>query len=236
MINKVSPDLASAVSAVQDGSVVMIGGFGDAGSPTELIHAVVDRGVSELTVISNNAGNGLVGLAALLNTGAVRKVICSYPRSSHSVVFEELYRSGRIELETLPQGTLAERIRAAGAGIGGFYTKTSVGTPVAKGKETRIIDGEEFVFEAPLKADVALVKAQTADRWGNLAFRLSARNFGPIMCMAAAHTIVQVRRIVPLGAIDPESVVTPGIFVDTVVQVAEPMSERTAVIQERIYP
>ncbi len=236
MINKVSPDLASAVSAVQDGSVVMIGGFGDAGSPTELIHAVVDRGVSELTVISNNAGNGLVGLAALLNTGAVRKVICSYPRSSHYVVFEELYRSGSIELETLPQGTLAERIRAAGAGIGGFYTKTSVGTPVAKGKETRIIDGEEFVFEAPLKADVALVKAQTADRWGNLAFRLSARNFGPIMCMAAAHTIVQVLRIVPLGAIDPESVVTPGIFVYTVVQVAEPMSERTAVIQERIYP
>ncbi len=214
----------------------MIGGFGDAGSPTELIHAVVDRGVSELTVISNNAGNGLVGLAALLNAGAVRKVICSYPRSSHSVVFEELYRSGRIELETVPQGTLAERIRAAGAGIGGFYTKTSVGTPVAKGKETRIIDEEEFVFEAPLKADVALVKAQTADRWGNLGFRLTARNFGPIMCMAAAHTIVQVRRIVPLGAIDPESVVTPGIFVDTVVQVAEPMSERTAVIQERAYP
>ncbi|MDA0368770.1 MAG: 3-oxoacid CoA-transferase subunit A [Proteobacteria bacterium] len=236
MINKVSPDLASAVSAVQDGSVVMIGGFGDAGSPTELIHAVVDRGVSDLTVISNNAGNGLVGLAALLNGGAVRKIICSYPRSSHSVVFEELYRAGRVELETVPQGTLAERIRAAGAGIGGFYTKTSAGTPVANGKEIRIIDGEEFVFEAPLKADVALVKAQTADRWGNLTFRLTARNFGPIMCMAAAHTIVQVRRIVPLGAIDPESVVTPGIFVDTVVQVAEPMSERTAVIQERAYP
>ncbi|NQV79251.1 MAG: 3-oxoacid CoA-transferase subunit A [Alphaproteobacteria bacterium] len=236
MINKVSPDLASAVSDVQDGSVVMIGGFGDAGSPTELIHAVVDRGVSGLTVISNNAGNGLVGLAALLNAGAVRKVICSYPRSSHSVVFEELYRLGRIELETLPQGTLAERIRAAGAGVGGFYTKTSVGTPVAKGKETRIIEGEEFVFEAPLKADVALVKAQTGDRWGNLTFRLTARNFGPIMCMAAAHTIVQVRRIVPLGTIDPETVVTPGIFVDTVVQVAEPMSERTAIIQERAYP
>lgn len=236
MINKIAPDLAAAVAAIDDEAVVMIGGFGDAGSPTELIHALIDKGVRGLTVISNNAGNGFVGLAALLKAGAVSKVVCSYPRSSQSVVFEELYRDGKVALETVPQGTLAERIRAAGAGIGGFYTKTSVGTPIADGKETRQIDGQDFVFERPLSADFALVKAETADRWGNLTYRLVARNFGPIMCMAARYTIVQVRRLRELGEIDPETVVTPGIFVNSVVQVASPMSERQAVADGRGYP
>ncbi|MEK9946965.1 MAG: 3-oxoacid CoA-transferase subunit A [Alphaproteobacteria bacterium] len=236
MIEKIVPDVGSAVAAVEDGHVVMIGGFGDAGSPTELIHALIDKGVRDLTVVNNNAGNGLIGLAALLKAGAVGKVICSYPRSSHSVVFEDMYRAGKVDLETVPQGTLAERIRAAGAGIGGFYTKTSVGTPVADGKEVRTIDDEDYVFETPLHADIALVKAQTADRWGNLTYRLAARNFGPIMCMAARHTIVQVRNIVALGDIDPEVVVTPGIFVNAVVQVPNPMSERAAVQDEQGYP
>lgn len=236
MINKIAPDIATALAPVKDGDVVMISGFGDAGSPTELIHALIDKGVRDLTVINNNAGNGLIGLAALLKVGAVAKVICSYPRSSHSVVFEDLYRAGKIALETVPQGTLAERIRAAGAGIGGFYTKTSVGTPVAHGKEVRTIDGADYVFEAPLHADIALVKAQAADRWGNLTYRLAARNFGPIMCMAARHTVVQVRTIVALGDIDPETVVTPGIFVNTVVHEPNPMSERHAVQQGQGYP
>jgi len=236
MIDKIVPDVPTAVASVHDGAVVMISGFGDAGSPTDLIHALIDKGARDLTVINNNAGNGLIGLAALLKAGAVSKVISSYPRSSHSVVFEELFRAGKIALETVPQGTLAERIRAAGAGIGGFYTKTSVGTPVADDKEVRTIDGADYVFEAPLHADVALVKAQSADRWGNLTYRLAARNFGPIMCMAAEHTIVQVRQVVPVGEIDPETVVTPGIFVDAVVAVPDPMSERQAVLEGRGYP
>jgi len=236
MINKVVIDITAALAPVQDGAVVMVSGFGDAGSPTELIHALIDKGVRDLTVINNNAGNGLIGLAALLKSGAVGKVICSYPRSSHSVVFEELFRAGKVALETIPQGTLAERIRAAGAGIGGFYTKTSVGTPVADNKEVRSIDGADYVFEAPLYADVALVKAQSADRWGNLTYRMAARNFGPIMCMAARRTIAQVRYIVTLGDLDPESVVTPGIFVDAVVEVANPLSERQAIHERRGYP
>jgi len=236
MIDKIVPDLASAVALIEDGCVVMIGGFGDAGSPTELIHALVDKGVKGLTVINNNAGNGLVGLAALLKAGAVAKVVCSYPRSSHSVVFEELYRAGEVSLETVPQGTLAERIRAAGAGIGGFYSRTSVGTSVADGKEVRTIDGLDYVLETPLRADFALVKAEVGDRWGNLTYRLAARNFGPIMAMAARHTIAQVRQVVEVGEIDPETVVSPGIFVDAVVQVAEPMSERQAVLEGRGYP
>ena len=236
MINKVVIDAAAAVAAVQDGAVVMISGFGDAGSPTELIHALIDKGGRDLTVINNNAGIGLIGLAALLKAGAVDKVICSYPRSSHSVVFEELFRAGKVALETVPQGTLAERIRAAGAGIGGFYTKTSVGTPVADQKEVRTIDGADYVFEAPLHADVALVKAQSADRWGNLTYRMAARNFGPIMCTAARHTIVQVRHVAPLGELDPETVVTPGIYVDAVVEIDNPLSERQAVHEGRGYP
>jgi 3-oxoadipate CoA-transferase alpha subunit len=236
MINKVAIDVAAAVAPVQDVDVVMISGFGDAGSPTELMHALIDKGVRDLTVINNNAGNGLIGLAALLKAGAVKKVICSYPRSSHSVVFEELFRAGKVALETVPQGTLAERIRAAGAGIGGFYTKTSGGTPVADQKEVRHINGADYVFEAPLHADVTLVKEQAADRWGNLTYRMAARNFGPVMCTAARHTIVQVRHIAPLGDLDPEVVVTPGIFVDAVVEVADPISERHAVQEGRGYP
>lgn len=236
MIDKTVAHMHEAVAAIHDGATVMIGGFGEAGSPTELIHALVDRGVGGLTVICNNAGNGHVGLAALLETGAVARVICSYPRSAHSEVFETLFRAGKIVLETVPQGTLAERIRAAGAGIGGFYTPTSVGTAVAEGKEVRTIDGRDYVFETPLRADFALVKAETADRWGNLTYRMTARNFGPIMCMAAEHAIVQVRRIVGLGTIDPETVVTPGIFVTSVVEVPAPISERQAIAEGRRYP
>jgi 3-oxoadipate CoA-transferase, alpha subunit len=226
MIDKTIDTLQDAVSVVEDGAVIFISGFGESGNPTELAHALIDHGACDLTLVNNNAGNGHVGLAALLESGQVRKMICSFPRSSHSEVFETMYREGRIELEVVPQGTLAERIRAAGAGIGGFYTRTTIGTPLADGKERRVYNGDEYVLEDPLYADIALVKADLADRWGNLTYRLAARNFGPIMCTAAKTTIVQARRIVPLGDIPPESVVTPGIFVDRVVEVANPVSER----------
>jgi 3-oxoadipate CoA-transferase alpha subunit len=226
MIDKTVPSLHDAVSIIGDGAVVLISGFGESGNPTELAHALIDHGARDLTLVNNNAGNGHVGLAALLESGQVRKMICSFPRSSHSEAFETMYREGRIELEVVPQGTLAERIRAAGAGIGGFYTRTTVGTPMAEGKERRIYDGDEYVLEDPLHADFALVKADLADRWGNLTFRLAARNFGPIMCTAAKTTIVQARRIVQLGKIPPEQVVTPGIYVDRVVEVMYPVSER----------
>ena len=236
MIDKRVTSLEDAVAGIGDGSVVLISGFGEAGNPTELVHALIDNGATELTIVNNNAGNGHIGLAALLEAGRIRKVICSYPRSTHSEVFQSLYASGSIELETIPQGTLAERMRAAGAGIGGFYTPTTVGTPLADGKESRIIDGREYVLETPLRADFALVKAQSADRWGNLTYRLAARNFGPVMCMAAAVTIVQVRRFEDLGEIDPEHVITPGIFVDRVVEVPHPMSERAAIERGETYP
>ena len=226
MIDKKIETLAEAVALIQDGAVILISGFGESGNPTELTHALIDHGPRELTLVNNNAGNGHVGLAALLKSGMVSKMICSFPRSSHSEVFETMYREGRIELEVVPQGTLAERIRAAGAGIGGFYTRTTVGTPLAEGKERRFYGGEEFVLEDPLHADFALVKADLADRWGNLTYRLAARNFGPIMCTAAKNTIVQVRKIVDLGEIPPEQVVTPGIYVDRVVEVPCPASER----------
>ena len=226
MIDKTVETLHDAVSVVEDGAVVLISGFGESGNPTELAHALIDHGACNLTLVNNNAGNGHVGLAALLKSGQVRKMICSFPRSSHSEVFDTMYVEGRIELEVVPQGTLAERIRAAGAGIGGFYTRTTVGTPLAEGKERRQYNGEEYVLENPLHADIALVKADLADRWGNLTFRLAARNFGPIMCTAAKTTIVQARRIVPLGDISPEQVVTPGIFVDRIVEVSSPISER----------
>ncbi|PPR10582.1 MAG: 3-oxoadipate CoA-transferase subunit A [Alphaproteobacteria bacterium MarineAlpha11_Bin1] len=225
MIDKRTETPKEAVSLIQDGAVILISGFGESGNPTELTHALIDHGSRELTIVNNNAGNGHVGLAALLECGLVRKMICSFPRSSHSEVFETMYRDGRIELEMVPQGTLAERIRAAGAGIGGFYTRTTVGTPLAEGKERRIYKGEEFVLEDPLHADFALVKADLADRWGNLTYRLAARNFGPIMCTAAKNTIVQARKIVDLGEIPPEQVVTPGIYVDQVVEVPYPVSE-----------
>ncbi len=236
MIDKRVGSVADAVAGIGDGAVVLVSGFGEAGNPSELIHALIDQGARDLTIVNNNAGNGHVGLAALLEAKRARKIVCSYPRSSRSEVFQSLYGAGEIELETIPQGTLAERLRAAGAGIGGFYTPTTVGTPLADGKESRVIEGREYVLETPIRADFALVKAETADRRGNLTYRLAARNFGPVMCMAADETIVQVRRIVELGEIEPESVITPGIFVDRVVQVAEPMSERAAIEREETYP
>ncbi|KWX25298.1 3-oxoadipate CoA-transferase [Mycolicibacterium wolinskyi] len=210
---------AQAVADITDGSTVLIGGFGMAGMPVALIDALIDHGATELTVVSNNAGNGDTGLAALLAAGRVRKVICSFPRQSDSWVFDELYRGGRIELEVVPQGTLAERMRAAGAGIGAFYCPTGVGTLLAAGKETRHIDGRTYILEYPLSGDFALIGAYTADRIGNLLYRKTARNFGPVMATAAATTIVQVHNIVDTGALDPEAVVTPSIYVDKVVQV-----------------
>ncbi len=219
MIDKTVPDVASAVEGIQDGATVMIGGFGRAGQPVELIDALIAHGATDLTIVNNNAGNGDTGLAALLAAGRVRKIICSFPRQSDSYVFDALYREGKIELELVPQGNLAERIRAAGAGIGAFFSPTGVGTELAEGKESREIDGRTYVLEYPIKADVALISALKADRWGNLVFRETARNFGPIMATAAATTVVQVDEVVPLGAIDPETVVTPGLFVDRVVAV-----------------
>src|ERR1700733_9285745 len=206
MINKIFDSLSSAVKDVQDGATVMIGGFGTAGMPSELIDALIEQGARELTIVNNNAGNGDIGLAALLKARRVRKIICSFPRQTDSYVFDALYRAGEIELELVPQGNLAERIRAAGAGIGGFFTPTAYGTKLAEGKETRFIDGRHYVLEAPLHADFALIKAFKGDRWGNLVYRKTARNFGPIMAMAAKTAIVQVSQVVPLGALDPEDI------------------------------
>ncbi len=228
MLDKRVANLAAAVSGIRDGAVVLIGGFGASGIPVELIDALIDQGAKGLTVVTNNAGSGRTDIAKLLATGRVRKIVCSFPRSTGSVVFEELYSAGKIELELVPQGTLSERMRAAGAGIGGFFTPTGVGTQLAEGKETRVIDGCEYVLEKPLKGDVALIKAELADRWGNLTFRMTARNFAPTMAMAADLTIVQASRIVDLGDIPPEQVVTPGIFVDRVVEVANPVHAGTA--------
>ncbi|MCJ1709185.1 3-oxoacid CoA-transferase subunit A [Microbacterium sp. VKM Ac-2923] len=221
MIDKTVPDLAAAVAGIPDGATVMIGGFGRAGQPVELIDALIAHGARDLTVVNNNAGNGDTGLAALLAAGQVRKMICSFPRQSDSWVFDRLYREGEVELELVPQGNLAERIRAAGAGIGGFFTPTGFGTQLAEGKETRRIDGRDYVLEYPIRADVALISARAADRWGNLVYRETARNFGPIMAAAATTTIVQVDEIVPLGRLDPEAVVTPGLYVNRVVAVGE---------------
>jgi 3-oxoadipate CoA-transferase, alpha subunit len=236
MIDKIVESAAAAVAPVHDGAVVMIGGFGEAGSPIELIHALVDHGPRDLTVISNNTGSGRVGLAALIANGQVARMICSYPRSANSMVFPELYRAGRIGLELVPQGTLAERIRAGGAGIPAFYTPAGVGTVLAEGKEVRTFEGRDYVMERGLRADFALVKAERADRYGNLVYNRTARNFGPIMCMAAATTIVQVRQIAEPGGIDAEHVVTPGIFVHSVVAVAEPQQESQLVREGRCYP
>lgn len=209
-------DPSDALDGIHDGATILVSGFGDAGMPHQLLYALISKGTKDLTVITNNAGIGETGIGALLAAGRVRKLICSFPRTAEPSVFEKLYAEGKIELELVPQGTLSERIRAAGAGIGGFYTRTAVGTQLAEGKEVREIDGEEFVFEQPFKCDVALIKADTADRWGNLTYRLSARNFGPVMACAAALTIAQVRQVVELGGIAPEDVVTPGIFVSKV--------------------
>ena len=215
----ITSDADEAVSVITDGATVLIGGFGTAGQPMELIDALRRHGATDLTVVNNNAGNGDQGLAALLKAGQVSKIICSFPRQSDSWVFDELYRSGKIELEVVPQGNLAERMRAAGAGIGAFFCPTGVGTPLTEGKEQRTIAGRDYVLEYPISGDVALIKALRSDTLGNLVYRKTARNFGPVMATAAAHTIVQVDAVVEAGQIDPEVVVTPGIFIDTVVTV-----------------
>jgi 3-oxoadipate CoA-transferase alpha subunit len=226
MINKIVASATAAVADIHDGATVMIGGFGTAGMPSELIDALIDKGARNLTIVNNNAGNGDIGLAALLKAKRVRKIICSFPRQSDSYVFDALYQAGEIELELVPQGNLAERIRAAGAGIGAFFTPTGFGTLLAEGKETRMIDGRQYVLEHPIRADFALIKALRGDRWGNLVYRKTARNFGPIMAAAARCAIAQVREIVNLGDLDPESVVTPGIFVQRVVEI--PLAARVA--------
>ncbi|AGK51616.1 3-oxoadipate CoA-transferase subunit A [Burkholderia thailandensis MSMB121] len=234
MVNKIFDSLQSAVADVHDGATIMIGGFGTAGMPAELIDALIAQGARDLTIVNNNAGNGETGLAALLKAKRVRRIICSFPRQADSQVFDALYRAGEIELELVPQGNLAERIRAAGAGIGGFFSPTGHGTKLAEGKETRVIDGKHYVFETPIHADFALVKAHQGDRWGNLVYRKTARNFGPVMAMAAKTSIVQVSEVVPLGALNPEHIVTPGIFVQRIVEVpqaahaAELAAERAA--------
>jgi 3-oxoadipate CoA-transferase alpha subunit len=219
VIDKIATSVAAALADVRDGSTVLIGGFGTAGIPAELIDGLIAQGARELTVVNNNAGNGDTGLAALLAAGRVRKIICSFPRQVDSHVFDGLYRSGKIELEIVPQGNLAERMRAAGAGIGAFFCPTAYGTELAKGKETREINGKQYVLEYPIQGDVALVKAERGDRWGNLTYRMSARNFGPVMAMAARRTIASVHEIVELGVLDPEAVVTPGIFVSKIVKI-----------------
>jgi 3-oxoadipate CoA-transferase, alpha subunit len=225
---EISPDPDTAVQGIADGSTVLIGGFGRAGLPFALIDALRRTGARDLTVVNNNAGNGTTGLAALLAAGAVRKMICSFPRQSDSFIFDELYRAGKIELEVVPQGNLAERIRAGGAGIGGFFTPTGVGTPLAEGKEVRTIDGRDYLLEYPIKADVALIRAHRADLMGNLVYRKTGRNFGPIMATAAALTVVEVTEILPIGGLDPETVITPGIFVNRIVVAEPPPPEVTA--------
>lgn len=217
---QIYPDADAAVADVADGSTVLIGGFGMAGMPVVLVDALIRQGATDLIVVNNNAGNGDTGLAALLAAGQVRKVVCSFPRQHDSWVFDGLYRAGKIELELVPQGNLAERMRAAGAGIGAFYCPTGVGTPLAADKETRVIDGRAYVLEYPIRGDVALIGARTADRMGNLVYRKTARNFGPVMAAAAATTIVEVKQVVEVGAIDPEVVVTPGIYVDRIVDLS----------------
>ncbi len=217
MINKIAPSLEAAVADINDGATVMIGGFGNAGMPSALIDALIAQGARDLTIVNNNAGNGDTGLAALLAAKRVRKIVCSFPRQADSHHFDALYHAGEIELELTPQGNLAERIRAAGAGIGGFFSPTGYGTLLAEGKETRLINGRHYVLESPIHADFALIKAHQGDRWGNLVYRKTARNFGPIMAMAAKVTIAQVNEVVPLGQLDPENIVTPGIFVQRIV-------------------
>ncbi|HOJ03323.1 MAG TPA: 3-oxoacid CoA-transferase subunit A [Bacteroidota bacterium] len=236
MINKIVPSATEAVADVFDGATVLISGFGEAGSPIELIHALVDQGARELTIVSNNTGSGHVGLASLIEQGRVRKMICSFPKTANSVVFPELYERGEIELELVPQGTMAERIRCGGAGIPAFYTPTSVNTPLAEGKETRDFHGVTHVLEHAIRADFALVKCHRADRYGNLVYNKTARNFGPVMCTAARVTIAQSRELVDVGGIDPECVVTPGIFVQRVLHVAHPQDESTLVAEGRRYP
>ncbi|MEE9393991.1 MAG: 3-oxoacid CoA-transferase subunit A [Planctomycetota bacterium] len=235
-MNKQVASLAEAVADVLDGATVMVGGFGEAGSPIELIHALIDQGAKDLTVVNNNTGSGEVGLAALIKAGRVSKMICSYPRSTNSTVFPELYRSGKIELELVPQGTLAERIRAGGAGIPAFYTPTSLGTPLGEGKEVRNFEGRDYVLEYGLSADFSILKGKAADRYGNVLYNKTARNFSPLMAMAAKTTIVQVASVMAAGEIDPENVITPGIFVNRVVKVPHPAHESQLVAEGVTYP
>ena len=224
MINKIAASVAEALADVKDGSTVLVGGFGTAGLPNELVDGLIEQGATDLTIVCNNAGNGEHGIAALLKAGRVRKVICSFPRQADSYVFDELYRAKKVELELVPQGNLAERMRAAGAGVGAFFTPTGYGTELALNadgspKETRRINGRDYVLEYPIHGDVALVKAERGDRWGNLNYRMAARNFGPVVAMAARFTVASVHEVVELGQLDPESVVTPGIFVSKIVKV-----------------
>jgi 3-oxoadipate CoA-transferase, alpha subunit len=225
MIDKIASTIAQALAGTQDGATVMIGGFGTAGIPNELIDGLIAQGAKDLTIVNNNAGNGDEGLAALLKAGRVRKIICSYPRQADSYVFDALYRSGKVALELVPQGNLAERIRAAGAGIGAFFTPTGYGTELAKGKEAREIHGKHYVLEMPIHADLALIKAERGDRWGNLTYRKAARNFGPVMAMAAKKTVATVHEIVELGGLDPEHIITPGLFVHQIVRIERVATE-----------
>jgi len=221
MINKCVATIEKAIIGIRDGATILVGGFGDTGTPFELLHALRETGVRDLIIVSNNAGAGHIGIAALLEANMVRKIVCSYPRTSNCVVVEKMYREGKIEIELVPQGTLVERIRCGGAGIQGFYTPSGVGTPIVNGKETKVINGVECVLEKQIRGDVALIKANVADRWGNLIYSKTARNFNPIMATAAKTTIAQVNRIEELGKLDPESIVTPGIFVHKIVAVGE---------------
>ncbi len=236
MIDKTVLTIPIALQGLGDGATVMIGGFGEAGSPIELIHGLIDLGAKDLTVINNNTGSGEVGLAALIKAGRVAKMICSYPRSMNSTVFPELYRQGKIDLELVPQGTLAERIRAGGAGVPAFYTPASVGTPLEEGKESRTFDGKDYVLEHGLRADFALIKAKAADRYGNLVYNKTARNFSPLMAMAGQVCVVQVEQLLPAGGLDPEAVITPGIFTQRVVKVSDPAHESDLVRSGVTYP
>ena len=236
LINKVKTDFSEMLCDVFNGATIMLGGFGEAGSPIELIHALIDNGAKDLTIIANNAGNGRVGLGALIGQRQVKKVICSFAKSAKAITFPELYNNGEIELEVVPQGTLAERIRAAGSGIPAFYTAAAVGTPLAKGKEEKVFNNKKYILEEALSADFAFIKADVADRYGNLTFNKTARNFNPIMCMAAKQSLIQTKKIIEPDETNPEHVITPGIFVQKIIQVENPIIESNAIEEGIIYP
>ena len=236
LINKIKAEISEMLSEIFDGAIIMVGGFGEAGSPIELLHGLIDNGAKDLTIIANNAGNGRVGLGALIGQKQVRKVICSFARSAKGITFPELYNNNEIELEVVPQGTLAERIRAAGSGIPAFYTATAVGTPLAKGKEEKVFNNKKYILEEALYADFAFVKADVADRYGNLTFNKTARNFNPIMCMAAKQSLIQVKKIIEPDKTNPEHVITPGIFVHKIIKIDNPIIETNAIEEGMIYP
>ena len=236
LINKIKAEISEMLSEIFDGATIMVGGFGEAGSPIELLHGLIDNGAKDLTIIANNAGNGRVGLGALIGQKQVRKVICSFAKSAKGITFPELYNNNEIELEVVPQGTLAERIRAAGSGIPAFYTATAVGTPLAKGKEEKVFNNKKYILEEALYADFAFVKADVADRYGNLTFNKTARNFNPIMCMAAKQSLIQVKKIIEPDKTNPEHVITPGIFVHKIIKIDNPIIETNAIEEGMIYP